>query len=123
MVPLPQARVRFLSFAFALALSITASASGADTESRIVSITVNPTSLVSGGPVSVSVATTSDIVSVEAVVGPHRVTIPEIGSGEYYGSATVPHLPRFIRGLFRVRFFGKTAAGETVVADTTVQLN
>jgi len=99
------------------------SISAADPESRIVSITIDPTPLVSGGPVSVFVETTPDIVSVEAAVGPHHVTIPEVESGMYYGSSTIPRLPRFIRGNFHVRFLGKTAAGTIVAADTTIRLN
>ena len=106
-----------------LVLFVAGSVSAADPDSRIVSVTIDPTSLVSGGPVSVTVETTPDVVNVEAAVGPHRITIPEVESGMYYGSATVPRFPRFIRGRFHIRFFGKTAAGETVAADTTVRLN
>jgi hypothetical protein len=106
-----------------LILFVAGSVSTAETTSRIVSITIDPTSLVSGGPISVTVATTADIVGVEAAIGPHRVTIPQVESGMYYSAATVPRFPRFIRGRFHVRFFGKTITGETVDADTTVQLN
>jgi hypothetical protein len=106
-----------------LGLFLAGPLSAADMESHIVSITIDPTDLVSGGPVDVSVATTPDIVSVEALVGPRRITIPEVESGMYHGTATVPRFPRFIHGHFKVRFFGRTAGGETVGADTTVQLN
>jgi len=106
-----------------LGLFLAGSVCAADTDSRIVSVMFDPTNLISGGPVNVTVVTTPDIVNVEAMVGPHRMTIPEVESGRYYASATVPHFPRFIRGLFRVRFFGRTATGETVGLDTTVRLN
>jgi hypothetical protein len=97
--------------------------SAADPDARIVSVAIDPTDLVSGGPFSVTVATTPDIVNVEATIGPHRMTIPEVQSGMYYSNGTVPRFPRFIRGSFHVRFVGKTAAGETVAADTTVRVN
>jgi len=106
-----------------LVLSLAGSVSAADPESRIVSITINPANLVSGGSVSVTVETTPDIVNLEVAAGPHRLTIPQVEPGVYYCSAAVPHFPRFIHGRFNVRFFGKTAAGETVGADTTVRLN
>ena len=106
-----------------LVLFLAGSVSAADPESRIVSITIDPANLVSGGAFSVTIETTPDIVNLEVAAGPHRVTIPQVEPGMYYGSATVPRFPRFIHGRFNVHFFGKTAAGETVGADTTVRLN
>lgn len=113
----------FIACAFALALMFTGAASGADTQSGIVAVVIDPVDLVSGGPVSVSIETTPDVVSVVALAGPHRVPIPEIIPGWYYGTATVPRFPRFFRGRFRVHFIGKTASGATVGADTMVRLN
>jgi hypothetical protein len=115
--------MRALVATAALLAFLAASAASADTESRILSVTIDPEDLVSGGPVSVVVATTPDVVSVEAWAGPHRVPIPCVEPGLYSGSGTVPKLPHFIRGRFRVHFSGRTTAGETVGIDKMIRLN
>ena len=97
--------------------------SAAGSETRIISAVIDPHDLVSGGPVSATIETTPDVVTVEAIAGPRHIEIPQVEPGHYYGAGTIPHLPHFIHGHFKVRFIGHTAQGETCVAETTIKLN
>lgn len=106
-----------------LVLLAAGAASAQDDAARIVSITWDPPALISGGAVSVTVQTTPDVVSLEAVAASRHIPIPQVEPGKYVGTGQVPHFPRFIRGHFHVRFIGKTASGETVATDSTIQLN
>ncbi len=88
----------------------------------ILSVSVTPTPVRLGAPVTATVLTTPDVETVQGHVAAFNFNIPKTGDGTFSGTTTVPRWAALFHGLFKVRFVAKTSDGEQTQATSDVKI-
>lgn len=120
---------RFLQCFFAaLAVALLGIAPSAPAQSvspqtpAILRVSVVPVHVQLGAPLTATVQTTTDVVSVRAHVAMFNFNIPKQSDGMFSGTTTVPRWARLFHGHYAVRFVAQTSTGAQTQASTTVQI-
>jgi hypothetical protein len=88
----------------------------------ILHIDVVPEPVKLGQPVTTTVETTNDVVSVRGHVAMFDFNVPKQSDGTFSGTTTVPRWARFFHGKFAVRFVARAADGEQAQATASVRI-
>ena len=88
----------------------------------ILAVTVSPTPVKLGAPVTATVLTTPDVTSVQGRVAAFTFNIPRTGDGSFSGTTTVPRWAAIFHGNYNVRFIAKTAAGTQTQMSESVKI-
>jgi hypothetical protein len=89
---------------------------------QILAVTVEPSPVKLGAPVTATVLTTPDVTSVQGHVAAFNFNIPKTGDGTFSGTTKVPRWAAIFHGLFKVRFTAKTTNGEQTQAESDVKI-
>jgi hypothetical protein len=115
--------VRSLPLAVLAGLVLLATLPGlVPTDPAILSVSVTPTPVKLGSPVTATVLTTPDVATVQGHVAAFNFNIPKTGDGTFSGTTKVPRWAALFHGLFHVRFTAKTSDGEQTQAVSDVQI-
>lgn len=88
----------------------------------ILAVNVTPIPVKLGAPVTATVLTTPDVVSVQGHVAAFTFTIPKTGDGAFSGTTKVPRWAALFHGNYNVRFIAKTAAGAQTQTSQSVKI-
>jgi hypothetical protein len=88
----------------------------------ILAVSVTPERARLGQPITATVLTTPDVVSVQCHVARFNFNVPKTGDGTFSGTTKVPRWAIFFHGTFKARFTAKTAAGLQTQAEQSVQI-
>jgi len=115
--------VRTLPLAVLAGLIVLAALPGLDPAApAILAVSVTPEPVKLGAPVTATVLTTPEVVSVQGHVAAFNFNIPKTGDGVFSGTTTVPRWAALFHGLFKVRFTAKTSDGEQTQAESSVKI-
>jgi hypothetical protein len=88
----------------------------------ILDVTFAPDRLRAGADFAVTIRTTPDIMSLEALVMKYKLPVPKAGEGVFYAAARVPWWARVYHGTFRVTFVGVAATGDQAQMEADVHI-
>lgn len=88
----------------------------------ILAITFSPEHLRAGAPFEVTVHTTPDVTTMQAVVMKYKLPVPRTSEGIFTGSARVPWWARIYHGTFHVMFVGTATTGEQPQMEADVHI-
>lgn len=94
------------------------------TDPAILDVSVTPVPVKIGAPVTTTVLTTPDVVTVQGHVATFTFNIPKTGDGSFSGTTTVPRWAGifFHHGNYNVRFIAKTADGAQTQTEQSVKI-
>jgi hypothetical protein len=86
-------------------------------------VSVTPTPVRIGSPVTVNIVTTPDVVSVQGHVATFHFNVPKTGEGCFSATGTVPHWARlFFHGRVPVHFVAQGADGARAETTSFIQM-
>lgn len=90
---------------------------------QIVAAAVNPSPVHPGDDVVVTVATTPNVVAVDAQVKSYHFHLDPVEAGQFRATGKVPKIARFFKGTYHVVFTAHCAGGQTTQFGEDVVLN
>jgi hypothetical protein len=84
----------------------------ADDAPAIIDIAIAPVPVLGGQQATTTVATTTDVTSVEVHVAFMRISIPRVAPGRFELVRDVPTIPRLFRRKYNVTFVARSPDGE-----------
>jgi hypothetical protein len=88
----------------------------------ILDVTFAPDHLRAGAEFAVTIRTTPDIMTLEALVMKYKLPVPKAGDGVFYASARVPWWARIYHGTFHVTFVGVAVSGDQAQMEADVHI-
>lgn len=92
-------------------------------EPQIVAAQINPSPVHPGDSVVVTVATTPNVVGVDAQVKSYHFHLDPVEAGEFRATGRVPKIARFFKGTYHVVFTAHCSGGQTTQYSEDVVLN
>lgn len=97
-------------------------AAGAAPAVSIVEVDVSPDPVQAGKPVTITIRTSSNAVTVTGRAFAHNFTIPKTGDGVFSGTGGVPWWARFFHGSVNVRFSASDGNGGTAQMEHSIHM-
>lgn len=90
---------------------------------HIASVQIDPSPIHPGDEVAATVATSTDVVAVDALVRGFTFHLDATDSGLFHKTAHVPKIARFFKGTYHVRFIARSSSGQTTESECDIVLN
>jgi hypothetical protein len=91
-------------------------------EPAILAVSVSPEPVKLGQPLTATVLTTPDVVSVQCHVVTFNFNLPKTADGTFSGTTKVPRWARLFHGNFKAKFVAKNAAGQQTQVEQSVKI-